>query len=98
MVAACLYQGIAAVKDVSYLAVAASYVIANVTGMISHVPGGLGVIESVILFLMGGGQVIGAVLVFRVVYFFLPLALGGTAFLLIEGGLLLRSRRGARKG
>ena len=98
LVAACLYQGIAAVKDVSYLAVAASYVIANVTGMISHVPGGLGVIESVILFLMGGGQVIGAVLVFRVVYFFLPLALGGTAFLLIEGGLLLRSRRGARKG
>ena len=97
MVAACLYQGVAAVQDVSYPAVAASYVIANVTGMISHVPGGLGVIESVILFLLGGGQVIGAVLVFRVVYFFLPLALGGTAFLLIEGGLLLRSRRDGQK-
>jgi uncharacterized membrane protein YbhN (UPF0104 family) len=47
LVAACLYQGIAAVTDVSYPEVAASYVVANVTGMISHVPGGLGVIESV---------------------------------------------------
>ena len=92
-VAACLYQGIAAVADVGYPAVAASYVIANVTAMISHVPGGLGVIESVILFLMGGGQVIGAVLVFRAVYFFLPLALGGPLFALIELGLLLRPRR-----
>jgi uncharacterized membrane protein YbhN (UPF0104 family) len=91
-VAACLYQGIAAIADVSYPAVAASYVIANVTAMISHVPGGIGVIESVILFLIGGGQVIGAVLMFRVVYFFLPLVLGGSAFLLIEL-TLLRSRR-----
>jgi glycosyltransferase 2 family protein len=95
-VAACLYQGIVAVQEVSYLAVAASYVIANVTGMISHVPGGLGVIESVILFLMGGGPVIGAVLVFRIVYYFVPLALGGSALVLIEFGLLLRSRRGDR--
>ena len=91
-VAACLYQGIAAVQEVSYLAVAASYVIANVTAMISHVPGGLGVIESVILFLLGGGEVIGAVLVFRIVYFFVPLVLGGSAFVLIELGLLLRDR------
>lgn len=96
-VAACLYQGIAAVQEVSYLAVAASYVIANVTAMISHVPGGLGVIESVILFLMGGGQVIGALLVFRIVYFIVPLALGGSAFVLIELGLLMRSRRADQK-
>ena len=92
-VAACLYQGVAAVADVSYPAVAASYVIANVTAMISHVPGGLGVIESVILFLIGGGQVIGALLVFRIVYFLVPLAIGGTTFLLIEAGLMLRSRK-----
>jgi glycosyltransferase 2 family protein len=92
-VAACLHQGIAAVQDVGYPAVAASYVIANVVGMLSHVPGGLGVIESVILFLMGGGQVIGAVLVFRIIYFFVPLVFGGSAFVLIEFGLLVRSRR-----
>ena len=85
--------GIAAVHDVGYPAVAASYVIANVTAMISHVPGGIGVIESVILFLIGGGPVIGAVLVFRVVYFFVPLVFGGSALMLIELGLLLRSRR-----
>jgi uncharacterized membrane protein YbhN (UPF0104 family) len=81
------------VQDVGYPAVAASYVIANVAGMLSHVPGGLGVIESVILFLLGGGQVIGAVLVFRIVYFFVPLVFGGGAFLLIELGLLVRSHK-----
>ena len=97
-VAACLYQGVAAVSDVGYVAVASSYVIANVTAIISHVPGGLGVIESVLLFLIGGGKVIGAVLVFRVVYFFLPLAIGGTTFLLIELGLLVRSRRAVEEG
>jgi glycosyltransferase 2 family protein len=93
LVAACLYQGIAAVREVSYLAVASSYVIANVTAMISHVPGGLGVMESVMLFLMGGGPVIGALLVFRVVYFSCRWRSAAARSLLIELGLLLRSRR-----
>jgi len=96
-VAACLYQGIAAVSEVGYLAVASSFVIANVTAMISHVPGGLGVIESVILFLLGGGKMIGAVLMFRAVYFLVPLALGGSVLVLIELALLLRSRRADRQ-
>src|SRR5688572_3544994 len=50
-VAACLHQALASVADTPYLAVASVYVIANVTSLISHVPGGLGVIESVVMFL-----------------------------------------------
>jgi uncharacterized membrane protein YbhN (UPF0104 family) len=45
------------------------------------------------LFLLGGGKVIGAVLVFRIVYFLLPLVLGGAAFLFIELALLRRARQ-----
>jgi glycosyltransferase 2 family protein len=83
-VAACLYQTLAAVGDVPYLGVASVYVIANVTSLISHVPGGLGVIESVVTFLLPGANLIGALIAFRVVYFLVPLMLGGMLFAATE--------------
>jgi glycosyltransferase 2 family protein len=83
-VAACLHQALASVADSPYLAVASVYVIANVTSLISHVPGGLGVIESVVMFLLPGASLIGALLVFRFVYFLVPLALGGITFAITE--------------
>lgn len=89
-VAACLHQVLSAAGDVSYLAVAAAYVIATVTALITHVPGGLGVIESVVLYLLPNAQFIGALLVFRVVYFLLPLCIGGPTFAAIE---IARRRR-----
>jgi uncharacterized membrane protein YbhN (UPF0104 family) len=76
LVAACLHQALAAIAEVSYPGVAAVYVMANTATLITHVPGGLGVIESVVTFLVPGGQVIGAVLVFRAVYFLVPLVIG----------------------
>jgi uncharacterized membrane protein YbhN (UPF0104 family) len=69
---------------VSYPAVATVYVLANVASLISHVPGGLGVIESVVLLLLPQANFIGALLVFRVLYFLVPLAIGGTTFAAIE--------------
>lgn len=93
-VAACLHQVLSAVGDVSYLAVAAVYVIATVTALIAHVPGGLGVIESVVLYLLPNAQFIGALLVFRVVYFLLPLAIGGPTFAAIEFAQRRIKRRG----
>jgi glycosyltransferase 2 family protein len=87
-VAACLHQALAAVGNVPYLGVASVYVIANVTSLISHVPGGLGVIESVVTFLLPGTNLIGALIVFRFVYFLVPLALGGLLFAATE--LVLR--------
>jgi uncharacterized membrane protein YbhN (UPF0104 family) len=83
-VAACLHQALASVADTPYLAVASVYVIANVTSLISHVPGGLGVIESVVMFLLPGINLIGALLVFRFVYFLVPLALGSIVFAVTE--------------
>ena len=95
-VAACLHQALAAVDDVSYLAVAAVYVIAVVTALISHVPGGLGVIETVVQFLLPQKEFIGALIVFRVIYFFLPLCIGAPLFAISEFVFRQRGRRTRR--
>jgi len=84
MVAACLHQVLSAATDQPYLAVASVYVIANVAAIISHVPGGLGVIEGVVLFLMPEASLIGPLLVFRFVYYLVPLALGTALFAATE--------------
>jgi uncharacterized membrane protein YbhN (UPF0104 family) len=62
--------------------------------MISHVPGGLGVIESVVMFLLPAGNAIGALLVFRFIYFLVPLALGSILFAVAE---IVFRWRGERK-
>jgi hypothetical protein len=89
-VAACLHQTLAAVADVAYLGVASVYVIANATALVSHVPGGLGVIESVVMYLLPRDDLIGPLLVFRFVYFLAPLGLGGILFAVTE--LVLRGK------
>ena len=85
LVAACLHQTLAATAQVEYVQVAAVYVIANVAVIIAHVPGGLGVLEGVVAFLLPNVEVIGALVAFRIVYFLIPLALGACAFALAEG-------------
>jgi uncharacterized membrane protein YbhN (UPF0104 family) len=83
-VAACLHQALAVVADVAYLGVASVYVIANATALVSHVPGGLGVIESVVMYLLPQSDLIGPLLVFRFVYFLVPLGLGGILLAVTE--------------
>jgi len=95
-VAACLHQALAAVSDVAYLGVASVYVIANSTALISHVPGGLGVIESVVMYLLPGQDLIGPLLVFRCVYFLIPLCFGIILFPATE--LFYRRKRHASSG
>lgn len=95
-VAACLHQALTAVADVAYLGVASVYVIANATALVSHVPGGLGVIESVVMYLLPQSDLIGPLLVFRFVYFLVPLGLGGILFAVTE--LVLRPRNSGAHG
>jgi glycosyltransferase 2 family protein len=78
---------------VGYLGVATVYVLANLATLLSHVPGGLGVIESVVLFLLPEQHVIGALIMFRLVYFLVPLCIGSLLFAVVE---LLRTRRRGR--
>ena len=90
-VAACLYHALAGVAEVTYIPVATAYVIANLSALISHVPGGLGVIETVVLYLLPGASVIGGLVAFRAIYFLVPLAIGAPLFGLCE--LLLKRSR-----
>ena len=66
------------------------YAVALTLGVISHVPGGLGVFETVIVAGLGAsvplGPVLSALLLYRAVYFILPLA----AAILLVGGAELR--------
>lgn len=83
-VAACLHQTLAAFTDAGYLKVTSVYVIANTTALVSHVPGGLGVLETAILYLLPGGTLIGALIAFRFAYFFVPLGFGLALLLFSE--------------
>lgn len=63
----------------SFPALTAFYAIAITLGVISHVPGGLGVFEAVMLLALHGQapveQIAGALLLYRAIYFLLPLLL-----------------------
>jgi uncharacterized membrane protein YbhN (UPF0104 family) len=75
-VSACLHQLVLAFGDRGFFETATAYVGANLTSLVSHVPGGIGVLEATIAFLLGHSASIGALIAFRAIYFFLPLPLG----------------------
>lgn len=76
-VAACLHQMIAGHADAAtYLETATAFAMGNLMALVSHVPGGLGVMEATISYFIGGAASIGALIAFRVAYFFIPLPLG----------------------
>ncbi|MBO9514109.1 MAG: UPF0104 family protein [Variovorax sp.] len=69
----CLLQ-----RQVEYPAVLGVFLLAAVAGVITHVPGGLGVLEAVFLALLSHrvpeAPLLGAVLAYRALYYLLPLA------------------------
>jgi glycosyltransferase 2 family protein len=83
-VAACLHQMLSALGDASYFKVATASVTANIAAIISHVPGGLGVLEATIVHVMPGAESIAAVIAYRVVYYLIPLAIGVSLFIASE--------------
>jgi uncharacterized membrane protein YbhN (UPF0104 family) len=84
LVAACLHQALNAVSEVAYPAVVTVYVLANAAAIASHVPGGLGVIEAAVLLLLPGQSSLAAVIVFRLVYYIVPLPFGLASLLASE--------------
>ena len=91
LVSAALYEMLKGVAHIGYLPVAICYIAANVVAMLSHVPGGLGVIEAVILSLVPGANVIGALVAFRAIYYLVPFVIGSLLFGATE--LVRRQRR-----
>ncbi|MDX3924783.1 MAG: lysylphosphatidylglycerol synthase domain-containing protein [Shinella sp.] len=85
-VAACLHQMLP--EEAGYPQTTAAYVVANLTAIVSHVPGGLGVLEGTIAYVIGSAASIGALIAFRTAYFFIPLPFGLLSLLISE--MLLR--------
>jgi uncharacterized membrane protein YbhN (UPF0104 family) len=83
-VAGCLYSVLRQSAGIDYFTVASAYVVGNVASLLAHVPGGVGVVEAVVSYLLPGASVIGGLVMFRVVYYLIPLVLGAISLILSE--------------
>jgi hypothetical protein len=77
LLTATLHVLVSASQPVPFWTMAAIFLLANVAALISHVPGGLGVTEFVVLAFLPSAETWAALIVFRIVYYIVPLALGG---------------------
>ena len=93
LAAAVLWVLLPAGLGLSYPAFLTIFVAAQVVGLVSHVPGGLGVFEATLILLLPGhglhASVLGALVAFRGVYYLLPLLVAAVVY----GGLELRTHR-----
>ncbi|MBX7143766.1 MAG: bifunctional lysylphosphatidylglycerol flippase/synthetase MprF [Oligoflexia bacterium] len=75
-------------STVSFLDFVAAYFAAQAVGVVSHVPGGLGVFEALMLMAFGsaisGQTLVGALIVYRLIYYIIPFAFGALVFALYE--------------
>jgi uncharacterized membrane protein YbhN (UPF0104 family) len=74
-----------------YGVVLATFLTASVVALATHIPGGLGVLEGVFLYALASPQapshaLLAGLLAFRALYYLLPLALAGAAFVMLEAG------------
>ncbi|TDK37176.1 UPF0104 family protein [Rhizobium deserti] len=96
LVSACLREVMAASADVSYLKAATAFVLANLAILITHAPGGLGVLEATVRHVMGDQASIGSLVAFRVIYFFIPFFIGLPLSLIVEA--VFRTRKARKAG
>lgn len=84
-----LYIALNSFTEVEYPVVAMLYLGGDLSAVIGHVPGGWGVLEYIVTTALTEGQVLSGVVLFRAIYYFLPLGAGLLVFLADE----LRNRR-----
>lgn len=89
LAAAILYILLPSHSSLSYSGFFGIYLLAQIVGLISNVPGGLGIFETVILLsltpLFSPVQLLGALLAYRVIYFWIPLLLATLSLGFYEG-------------
>jgi uncharacterized membrane protein YbhN (UPF0104 family) len=91
-VSACLHQMLSAFGSVAFFRSVTAFVLANSAILATHVPGGLGVLEATVAYVVPKEASIGALIAFRCVYFFIPLVLGTTLLFISEVVLRRHSR------
>ena len=77
LVSAVLYALLQPADRIPYLSFLGIFMLAQIAGLVSQVPGGIGVFETVIVLLLReilpSPQILGALLAFRAIYYLLPL-------------------------
>lgn len=76
-------------QQINYFFVLGVLLVSSIAGVIVHIPAGIGVLEGVFIALLAGehtsqGSIIAALLAYRVLYFFIPLALAAVGYLVLE--------------
>ena len=93
---AVLYVLLPSTAPISYPSFLGIFLLAQTAGVVSNVPGGLGVFETVILLLLSpqipAAAVLGSMLAYRGVYYFLPLGVATALMGLYEIGERLKKR------
>jgi hypothetical protein len=99
--AAIMYELLPDVPNLTFIRFLGVYVSSYTAGLAANIPGGLGVFDSAMLLglepYMDAPRILGAVVVFRLYYYIIPLFLAGSMFagneILLRGGALMRSNR-----
>lgn len=75
--------------NVSYLFLVGVFLLAMVAVVTTHVPGGVGVFELIVIWMLGGDQshIVGALIVFRAIYYWLPLGIAAVLLAVHEVAL-----------
>lgn len=75
-------------RQIPFTDVLSVLLVAAIAGVITHVPGGLGVIEAVFVGLLShripASELIASILMYRTIYYFIPLGLATAGYLLME--------------
>lgn len=85
------------ISELSFYAFIVTFTIATMAGVISHVPGGVGVFETIIIAALPAGtpidQAVAGVLLFRIVYYLLPFILALVLLALTEAFVHIQPQR-----
>ena len=96
--ASIFYELLPAAPHLTWLIFLGVYVASYTAGLAANLPGGIGVFDTAMLFglepYISAPHIVGAIVVFRLYYYVIPLFLAGSLFtgneILLRGGMLLR--------
>lgn len=92
--AACLYVLLPENSHITFADFLPNYLLAQVAVVLTHVPGGVGVLELILMHIIHGvipQRLFGAILVFRVLYYLIPLLISAVMLFLYEFRLRRRT-------
>ncbi len=95
--------------DVSFALILGALLLSGIAGAVTHIPGGLGVLEAVFVAMLGGQlrhyEILGALLAYRAVFYLGPFVLAAVLYFFLETRLprlgsrrAVAGRHGHRKG